>query len=172
MVFAAQTTSYDFSLFAQSLTMFSQLVESLIQLPRREACTAYKGQNPKPDLYPTCASNQGYGWCPGLCHKTYTGKGPCALMEGRARVQVADLKGCSSVLFFEARKKQDCYLWISKAPAGPCVKFHVANGVHHRAAQQLSMHITHETVPTWVVQQYSLALIMFKNCCCEIGYMY
>ncbi len=42
--------------------------------------------------------------------------------------QVADLKGCSSVLFFEARKKQDCYLWVAKTPAGPCAKFHVANG--------------------------------------------
>ena len=42
--------------------------------------------------------------------------------------QVADLKGCPSVLFFEARKKQDCYLWVSRTPAGPCAKFHVANG--------------------------------------------
>ncbi len=42
--------------------------------------------------------------------------------------QVADLKGCSSVLFFEARKKQDCYLWVAKTPSGPCAKFHVANG--------------------------------------------
>ena len=41
---------------------------------------------------------------------------------------MADLKGCSSVLFFEARKKQDCYLWVAKSPSGPCAKFHVANG--------------------------------------------
>jgi hypothetical protein len=26
--------------------------------------------------------------------------------------EVADEKGCSSVLFFEARKRQDLYLWM------------------------------------------------------------
>ncbi|MEW5301661.1 MAG: hypothetical protein WDW36_004507 [Sanguina aurantia] len=37
--------------------------------------------------------------------------------------EVADMKSCSSTVFFEVRKKQDLYLWMSKCPAGPSVKF-------------------------------------------------
>lgn len=40
-------------------------------------------------------------------------------------LQVADMKGCSSVLFFEVRKKTDLYLWMAKSPEGPCVKVRV-----------------------------------------------
>jgi ribosome biogenesis protein BRX1 len=40
---------------------------------------------------------------------------------------VADLQGCSSAVFFEARKRTDLYLWAAKTPAGPTVKFHVTN---------------------------------------------
>lgn len=43
--------------------------------------------------------------------------------------EIADMKGCTSALFFEARKKKDLYLWIAKTPQGPTYKFHVANGV-------------------------------------------
>lgn len=38
------------------------------------------------------------------------------------------LQSCSSVVFFEVRKKQDLYIWMSKTPHGPSVKFHVTNG--------------------------------------------
>ena len=51
--------------------------------------------------------------------------------------EVADLKGCSSVLFFETRKHQDLYLWAAKAPNGPSIKFHVTN-VHTMAELKLS----------------------------------
>lgn len=37
-------------------------------------------------------------------------------------------QGCSSVLYFEARKHKDLYLWVAKAPGGPSAKFHVTNG--------------------------------------------
>jgi ribosome biogenesis protein BRX1 len=40
---------------------------------------------------------------------------------------VADLQGCSSAVFFEARKRTDLYMWVAKTPAGPTVKFHVTN---------------------------------------------
>ena len=33
------------------------------------------------------------------------------------------------MLFFEARKKKDLYVWLAKAPEGPSVKFYVTNGV-------------------------------------------
>ena len=32
------------------------------------------------------------------------------------------------MLFFEARKHKDLYLWLAKSPGGPSAKFHVTNG--------------------------------------------
>jgi ribosome biogenesis protein BRX1 len=51
--------------------------------------------------------------------------------------EVADLKGCSSVLLFEARKRQDLYLWLARTPEGPSAKFLVHN-VHTMAELKLS----------------------------------
>jgi hypothetical protein len=36
-------------------------------------------------------------------------------------------QGCTSAVFFEVRKKLDLYLWLSKSPDGPSVKFLVEN---------------------------------------------
>ncbi|KAF2715040.1 brix domain-containing protein 2 [Pleomassaria siparia CBS 279.74] len=41
--------------------------------------------------------------------------------------ELAELYNCNNVLFFEARKGQDLYAWMSKAPNGPTVKFHLQN---------------------------------------------
>lgn len=41
--------------------------------------------------------------------------------------EVAELRGCDTVLLFESRKRQDLYLWLAKSPFGPTIKFHVAN---------------------------------------------
>ena len=41
--------------------------------------------------------------------------------------EIADLYNCNNILFFEARKRQDLYVWLSKAPNGPCVKMHLQN---------------------------------------------
>ncbi|ORY64234.1 Brix domain-containing protein [Pseudomassariella vexata] len=41
--------------------------------------------------------------------------------------ELADLYNCNNVLFFEARKGQDLYLWMSKVPNGPTCKMHVQN---------------------------------------------
>lgn len=41
--------------------------------------------------------------------------------------EVAEMKGCTSCMFFECRKFRDLYLWMAKTPAGPSVKFHVSN---------------------------------------------
>jgi hypothetical protein len=43
--------------------------------------------------------------------------------------EIAEIKSCNSCLFFEVRKKRDLFLWMSKTPLGPSVKFHVLNGV-------------------------------------------
>lgn len=42
--------------------------------------------------------------------------------------EIAEIKSCNSTLFFECRKKADLFLWMSKTPNGPSVKFHVLNG--------------------------------------------
>lgn len=41
--------------------------------------------------------------------------------------ELAELYNCNNVLFFEARKGKDLYIWISKAPNGPTVKMHLQN---------------------------------------------
>ena len=41
--------------------------------------------------------------------------------------EIAQVKSCNSCLFFEVRKKRDLFLWMSKTPLGPSVKFHVLN---------------------------------------------
>lgn len=41
--------------------------------------------------------------------------------------EIAELYNCNNILFFEARKHQDLYLWISKPPNGPTVKFYIQN---------------------------------------------
>lgn len=51
--------------------------------------------------------------------------------------EVADIKGCNNVLFFETRKHQDLYLWMSKSPDGPSAKFQVLN-IHTLAELKLS----------------------------------
>jgi len=40
---------------------------------------------------------------------------------------IVDLRDCNNILFFEARKRQDLHVWLSKAPNGPCVKMHLQN---------------------------------------------
>lgn len=41
--------------------------------------------------------------------------------------ELAELYNCNNVLFFEARKGQDLYVWLSKVPNGPTVKMHMQN---------------------------------------------
>lgn len=41
--------------------------------------------------------------------------------------ELAELYNCNNVLFFEARKGKDLYMWLSKVPNGPTVKFHAQN---------------------------------------------
>ncbi|KAI5954635.1 BRX1 [Candida jiufengensis] len=41
--------------------------------------------------------------------------------------EVAELYNCNNIFYFECRKHQDLYLWISKPPNGPTLKFHIQN---------------------------------------------
>jgi len=38
------------------------------------------------------------------------------------------MDNCNNCIFFEARKKQDLYMWMAKTPNGPSVKFEVQSG--------------------------------------------
>ncbi|XP_041091948.1 ribosome biogenesis protein BRX1 homolog [Polyodon spathula] len=41
--------------------------------------------------------------------------------------EVCEIKNCNKCIFFEAKKKQDLYMWISNVPHGPSAKFLVQN---------------------------------------------
>jgi ribosome biogenesis protein BRX1 len=41
--------------------------------------------------------------------------------------ELADLYNCNNVMFFEARKGKDLYIWLSKPPNGPTLKMHCQN---------------------------------------------
>ncbi|XP_046901743.1 ribosome biogenesis protein BRX1 homolog [Hypomesus transpacificus] len=41
--------------------------------------------------------------------------------------EVCEIKNCNKCLFFEAKKKQDLYMWIANVPHGPSAKFLVQN---------------------------------------------
>lgn len=41
--------------------------------------------------------------------------------------ELADLYNTNNILFLEARKAKDLYLWLSKPPNGPTIKFHAQN---------------------------------------------
>jgi ribosome biogenesis protein BRX1 len=51
--------------------------------------------------------------------------------------EIAELKGCTSCVLFEVRKRQDLYLWMAKTPSGPSVKFQVQN-IHTMAELKLT----------------------------------
>ena len=46
---------------------------------------------------------------------------------GRAISDIAEMRGCNTILFLECRKRQDAYLWLGKQNGGPSVRFHVSN---------------------------------------------
>jgi len=49
---------------------------------------------------------------------------------GRAISDIAEMRGCNTVLFLECRKRQDAYMWMGRVGGGPAcvsVRFHVAN---------------------------------------------
>lgn len=41
--------------------------------------------------------------------------------------EICELKNCNNVVYFEARKREDMYLWLARVPAGPTLKFQVLN---------------------------------------------
>ncbi|KAJ3304090.1 Ribosome biogenesis protein brx1 [Kappamyces sp. JEL0829] len=54
-----------------------------------------------------------------------------AKIDSKSRLEdlneLAELNNCNNCVYFEMRKHQDMYLWISKTPNGPSAKFTVKN---------------------------------------------
>ncbi|KAL2099627.1 hypothetical protein ACEWY4_004021 [Coilia grayii] len=51
--------------------------------------------------------------------------------------EVCEIKNCNKCIYFEAKKKQDLYMWISNVPHGPSAKFLVQN-VHTLAELKMT----------------------------------
>jgi ribosome biogenesis protein BRX1 len=51
--------------------------------------------------------------------------------------EIAEMKDCNNTIFFEARKKKDLYMWVSRCPNGPSAKFLVQN-IHTMAEVKLT----------------------------------
>ncbi|KAF9584612.1 Ribosome biogenesis protein brx1 [Lunasporangiospora selenospora] len=76
--------------------------------------------------------------------------------------ELADLNNCNNSIFFEVRKRQDLYMWLSKTPNGPSMKFHIQN-IHTMEELKMtgnclkgSRHIlsfdkNFETSPYWIL---------------------
>jgi len=41
--------------------------------------------------------------------------------------EIAEVNRCDLSIFFEVRKRRDCFLWISRTPQGPSARFHLLN---------------------------------------------
>lgn len=40
---------------------------------------------------------------------------------------INEMSNCNSCLFFEARRREDMYMWLVHTPNGPSIKFHMQN---------------------------------------------
>jgi ribosome biogenesis protein BRX1 len=59
-------------------------------------------------------------------HKKESKLDPGSEGSGRAINDILQIRSCNSVLYFECRKRQDCYMWIGLT-GGPSARFHVSN---------------------------------------------
>jgi len=41
--------------------------------------------------------------------------------------EIAELKSCNNVVYFEARKSRHFYMWVARVPGGPTMKFQILN---------------------------------------------
>lgn len=56
--------------------------------------------------------------------------------------ELADMQNCNNAIFFDARKKGDIYMWISKTPTGPSARFHLENGRTEEGTKKRQSHVT------------------------------
>jgi len=82
--------------------------------------------------------------------------------------EICEMKNCNKSIFFESRKKQDLYMWVSNIGKGPSMKFYVEN-VHTMKELKmtgnclkgtrplLSFDASFETKPHWSLMKELLA---------------
>eukprot|EP00172_Hildenbrandia_rubra_P003102 Plantae.Rhodophyta-Hildenbrandia_rubra.ctg45583.p1 GENE.Plantae.Rhodophyta-Hildenbrandia_rubra.ctg45583~~Plantae.Rhodophyta-Hildenbrandia_rubra.ctg45583.p1 ORF type:complete len:305 (+),score=48.12 Plantae.Rhodophyta-Hildenbrandia_rubra.ctg45583:53-916(+) len=75
--------------------------------------------------------------------------------KGRLAVanEIAELRGCDTILLLEARKRCDLFMHIAKSPLGPTVRFHVSN-----------VHTMGELGFSGNCLMFSRALLVFDKC--------
>lgn len=76
---------------------------------------------------------------------------------------IAEIRGCNSVLFLECRKRQDCYLWLGRTGAdakGPSARFHVTN-----------VHTMDELRLTGNCMKGSRPILSFDDCFDNFGHL-
>jgi len=60
--------------------------------------------------------------------------------------EVCELKSCNNAIYFESRKKKDLYMFLSRVPAGPTLKFQVLN-IHTTGEVRLAGNCLHGSRP-------------------------
>mmetsp|Transcript_18597 Transcript_18597/g.51935 ORF Transcript_18597/g.51935 Transcript_18597/m.51935 type:complete len:359 (-) Transcript_18597:119-1195(-) len=60
--------------------------------------------------------------------------------------EVCELKSCNNVIFFEARKMEDLYMYVARVPSGPTLKFQVLN-IHTTGEVRLAGNCLHGSRP-------------------------
>lgn len=77
---------------------------------------------------------------------------------------IAEMRGCNSILFLECRKRQDCYLWLGRtggdANKGPSARFHVSN-----------VHTMDELRLTGNCMKGSRPILSFDQCFDQFGHL-
>lgn len=41
--------------------------------------------------------------------------------------EMSELRSCNNIILLEARRHEELYMWVSKCPNGPCIKFQILN---------------------------------------------
>lgn len=60
--------------------------------------------------------------------------------------EIAEIKGCNTTIFLEARKRQDLYMWVSRVGTGPSARFLVQN-VHTMDELKMTGNALHGSRP-------------------------
>jgi len=78
--------------------------------------------------------------------------------------EVAELYNCNNILFFEARKRQDLYMWMSKAPNGPCIKLHVQNCMFP-SPMEIAQRVRNGSETDWARSVHTMEELHFTGNC-------
>lgn len=97
-------------------------------------------------------------------HKKESKLDPGADGVAQAVNDIAEIRGCNSVLFLECRKRQDCYMWLGRTGAdskkGPSARFHVSN-----------VHTMDELRLTGNCMKGSRPILSFDDCFDKFGHL-